>query len=292
MLRKLLIGLLVAVLVVSFISCGKEEATSGSESGEAKKLLPENMAKLQSVLEEGEFTYGLEAQYKPFEFRDEEGDIVGYDIDLASEIGKRLGVEAKPVDTSWGVVLQNLYNGDFDLIIGGMTATEQRFERVNFSVPYMDASSGLLVKTDGGIETVQDLEGKVVAGGEGTPSIGQLEIVRDEMGVSFDGEIKGFDDDSSAYEAMRTDRVDAYASSMVSLNNFAKEHEDFKVIPFKSEYWPREYSTIAFRKEDKGLRAIVNGILIEMKEDGTLYELQEKWFGRTYEDLPNTPPTW
>jgi polar amino acid transport system substrate-binding protein len=247
---------------------------------------------LQDILERGYFTYGLEAQYRPYEFRDENENIIGFDIDIGNEIGQRLGgVEGRPVDTSWPTVIQTLYDGGFDLILGGMTATEGRYERVNFSVPYMDASSGLLVRADSGITDRQELAGKVVGAGEGTPSVQQLEITAEELDLSYGDEIKTYDDDAAAYDAMRAGRIDAYASSTVSLLEFVKENPEYTVIPFKSDRWAAEYSTMAFRKEDEPLRAVINDIMVQMKEDGTLAELQEKWFGKAF-DTPNLPPAW
>jgi ABC-type amino acid transport substrate-binding protein len=135
------------------------------------------------------------------------------------------------------------------------------------------------------------LAGKVVGAGEGTPSVQQLEVTAEELGISYGDEIKTYDDDAAAYDAMRAGRIDAYASSTVSLLEFVKENPEFTVIPFKSDRWAAEYSTAAFRKEDEALRAAFNEIMVQMKEDGTLKQLQEKWFGKAF-DSPNTPPTW
>ncbi|MFN3145441.1 MAG: substrate-binding periplasmic protein [Paracoccaceae bacterium] len=143
---------------------------------------------LAEIKERGSFVFGLEAQYRPFEFRDENNEIIGYDIDVAAEIGKRLGgVEPVPVDTNWATVIQSLYNGDFDFILGGMTATAERFQRVNFSYPYMDASSGILVAADSGINTPSDLAGKSVSAGAGTPQIRQLRARLALTGISYNG---------------------------------------------------------------------------------------------------------
>ena len=248
---------------------------------------------LDDVKSRGEFTFGLEAQYRPFEFRDDGNNIVGYDIDVANEIASRLGVGAKPIDTNWATVIQSLYTGSFDLILGGMTATAERYERVNFSFPYMDASSGLIVRAGGGISGPKDLGGKIVSAGSGTPQIKQLEIAAEEHGVSYKGEIKTYDDDTVAYEAMRAGRIDAYASTLVSLLEFAKTAEGFKVIPFTSTRWKQEFTSMAFRKEDVQLRAFFNGVIADMKADGTLGALQEKWFGQSFVDiLPNVAPRW
>ncbi len=248
---------------------------------------------LDDIKARGEFTYGLEAQYRPFEFRDENNDIVGYDIDVANEIGKRLGLKANPVDTNWAAVIQSLYSGQFDLILGGMTATPERYKRVAFSYPYMEASSGLLARSDSGIADAGDLGGKVVAAGAGTPSIRMLRLSAEEHGHEFDGDIKTYDDDAVAYEAMRAGRIEAYASSIVSLMEFAKTTEGFIVVPFTSEHWGQEFTCMAFRKEDEDLRSVFNGLIADMKADGTLEALQNKWFGQSFVDLlPNVAPEW
>lgn len=78
--------------------------------------LPAEAGKLDDIKAKGELKYGLEAQYRPFEYRDESNNIVGYDIDLADAFAKSLGVKAVPVDTNWSTVIQSLYNGDFDMI--------------------------------------------------------------------------------------------------------------------------------------------------------------------------------
>ena len=257
-------------------------------------LLPFKMVTadtLSDVKSSGKLIFGLEAGYKPFEFLDENNKLVGYDIDVGSEIGKRLGgVEPTPKDTNWSTVIQSLYNGDFNLILGGMTATEERYKRVNFSYPYMDASSGLLVMKDSGITSPSMLGGKTVSAGAGTPQINQLNLAAKEHGISYNGDIKTYDKDEVAYAAMRSGRLDAYASTLVSLLAFAQTSDDF---PFTSNMWKAEYTAMAFRKEDESFRSAINQIIVDMKNDGTLASLQEKWFGQSFVDLlPNEAPTW
>lgn len=203
------------------------------------------------------------------------------------------GVEPDPVDTNWPTVILSLQNGDFDFILGGMTATEERYQRVNFSYPYMDASSGLLVPVDSGIDSPADLDNKRVAAGAGTPQIRQLELAAEELGISFSGSMRSFDEDSVAVAAMNAGRIDAYASTLVAMLAQAGNAEGLKVIPFTSDSWSREYTAIAFRKDDDSLREEINRIIVDMKEDGTLETLQEKWFGQSFVDhLPDESPTW
>ena len=248
---------------------------------------------LDDVKSAGKFVFGLEVGYKPFEFMDDSGNLVGYDIDVSKEIAKRLGVEAEAQDTNWSTVIQTMYDGGFDLILGGMTATEKRYERVNFSIPYMNAASGIIVLKDSGISDRSDLGGKTVSAGAGTPQLDQLKMSADELGISYDGEIKSYDSDAVAYEAMRSKRIDAYASTLVSLLEFAKTDDNFTVLPFASDMWAQEYTSMAFTKEDNDLRGAFDDAIREMKSDGTLAALQEKWFGQSFIDtLPDTAPTW
>ena len=118
---------------------------------------------LDDVKSAGKFVFGLEVGYKPFEYMDDSGTLVGYDIDVSKEVAKRMGVEAVPQDTNWSTVIQTMYDGGFDLILGGMTATEKRYQRVNFSIPYMNAASGIIVMKDSGISDRSDLGGKKVS---------------------------------------------------------------------------------------------------------------------------------
>lgn len=248
---------------------------------------------LDDVKSAGKFVFGLEVGYKPFEYMDDSGNLVGYDIDVSKEIAKRLGVEAEPQDTNWSTVIQTMYDGGFDLILGGMTATEKRYERVNFSIPYMNAASGIIVLKDSGISDRSDLAGKAVSAGAGTPQLDQLKMSADELGISYDGEIKSYDSDAVAYEAMRAKRIDAYASTLVSLLEFAKTDDNFTVLPFASDMWAQEYTSMAFTKEDNDLREAFDDAIRAMKSDGTLAALQEKWFGQSFVDtLPDTAPTW
>ena len=92
---------------------------------------------------------------------------------------------------------------------------------------------------------------------------------------------------------MRSKRIDAYASTLVSLLEFAKTDDNFTVLPFASDMWAQEYTSMAFTKEDNDLREAFDDAIRAMKSDGTLAALQEKWFGQSFIDtLPDTAPTW
>ena len=250
--------------------------------------------KLDDIKTKGELKFGLEAQYRPFEYRDDTNKIIGYDIDLNAEFAKSLGVKSTPVDTNWSTVIQSLSNGDFDMIQGGMTATQKRFEKVNFSVPYMDAASGLLFGGPVAVQDFKGLDGKVASAGAGTPQIKQLQDCAQAAGVKFSGEILTFDNDALAYEAMKTGRIAGYASTVVSLLEAKKVHPEFVVLPWNCDgKFGGEWTAAAFRKEDNDLRGAFDKFIGDAKKSGLLKTLQEKWLGRSFVDtLPDKAPTW
>lgn len=255
---------------------------------------PASAGKLDDIKAKGEIKYGLEAQYRPFEFRDENNKIVGYDIDLADAFAKSIGVKAVPIDTNWSTVIQSLYSGDFDMIQGGMTATQKRFEKVSFSVPYMDAASGLIMKKEGGPNDFKAFNGKVVGAGAGTPQIKMLEECAAAAGITFNGAIQTFDNDALAYEAMKSGRIAGYASTIVSLLEGQKANPDLKAVSWNCDgKFGGEWTAAAFRKEDKDLRAAFDDFILKSKKNGMLKDLQMKWFGQSFvEALPDKAPAW
>jgi polar amino acid transport system substrate-binding protein len=249
---------------------------------------------LADVVAAGELKFGLEAQYRPFEFRDENNEIVGYDIDLGNAFAASLGVTAVPVDTNWSTVLESLYSGQFDMILGGMTATEVRYEKVNFSVPYMDAASGLLVTASSGITDFAGLDGMIVSAGAGTPQIDMLTSCAESAGITFDGDIQTFDNDALAYEALATGRIAGYSSSIVSLLEASKVNPELVTMPWNCDgAFEGAWTAAAFRKEDDSLRQAFDAFIAEMAASGELEALQLKWFGQSFvAALPATAPSW
>ena len=271
----------VSILVTSLMVMSALSAC-GSSSGE--------MSTLERVKEQGFATYGLEAQYEPFGFRDAANNIVGFDIDLGNAIGVELGIEMRPVDTGWATVIQTMYDKGFDFILGGMTATAERAKRVDFGVTYAEQASAFLVRADDPLKDQGELNGRKVAAGEGTPSVKMLEDNATQYGITYDGEIQQFGDDATAYEALASGRIDAYATSYVSLVPLMnKRPGEFKTVMFRPDGWPDFYACMAFRQEDDSFRDAINDAILKLKKDGTLAKLQIKWFGVEMKTLDTAP---
>ena len=270
-----------SIVVTSLLVLSALSACSKSDS---------DMSTLEKVQKQCFATYGLEAQYEPFGFRDESNNIVGYDIDLGNAIGEELGIEMRPVDTGWATVIQTMIDGGFDFILGGMTATAERAERVDFGVTYAEQASAFLVRADDTLKEQGELGGRKVAAGEGTPSVKMLEDNATQYGITYDGEIQQFGDDATAYEALAIGRIDAYATSYVSLVPLMKKRPgEFKAVMFRPDGWPDFYACMAFRQDDDTLRNAIDEAILKLKKDGTLAKLQIKWFGVEMKTLDTAP---
>lgn len=229
----------------------------------------------------GELKIGCEAAYVPFTYRDA-GKIVGYDVELASLFCQTLGVKPNFIDTAWAGVIPSLYAKKFDIIMSSMSYTKERLERVAFSIPYAEASQAMLVRAAdvGVIKGASDLNGRVLAVKLGSPG----QVLQEKMlsalkaagGAGFK-ELRVFDDHPSAYVALAQNRVDAVLNTIPTLAMVIKDAPGKYAIVkgIGADNW----AGIAVRKEDPEIVSFLNGEIARLKADGTIYRLQEKWFG-------------
>ncbi len=255
--------LLVLLTFVSLFAAGAKEDQSVDNS-------------LTKVLEKGEFVLGLDDSFPPMGYRDENGEIVGFDIDTAREVCKRLGVElvAQPID--WAAKEQELQTGNIDCIWNGFTITPEREEALTFSDPYVDNAQVAVVKISSGYETLEDLNGKVIgvqAGSSAEDAIEDTEGFRESV-----KEVVEFKDNLTALMDLEIGGVDAVIMDLLVANdNIARSGKGiFKVL---DEGLSNEEYGIGFRKGDIALRDAVQNALNDMAADGTLSEIAIKWFG-------------
>jgi polar amino acid transport system substrate-binding protein len=256
-----------------------------SAAGVAGTLLPHaafaQAVTLAQIKAAGELKIGCEAAYVPFTYRDA-GKIVGYDVELADLFCKALGVKPNFIDTAWAGVIPSLYAKKFDIIMTSMSYTKERLERVAFTIPYAEASQALLIRAGdaGAIKGLSDLNGRALAVKLGSP--GQvlqekiLASLKAAGGAGFK-ELRVFDDHPSAYVALAQNRVDAVLNTIPTLAMVLKDAPGKYAIVkgIGADNW----AGIAARKEDPEIVAFLNGELARLKADGSLYKLQEKWFG-------------
>jgi polar amino acid transport system substrate-binding protein len=256
-------------------------SAAGAAASTFPRIALSQSVTLAAIKASGELKIGVEAAYVPFTYR-QDGKIVGYDVELAEIFCKTLGVKPNLVDTAWAGVIPSLYAKKFDLIMSAMSYTKERVERVAFSIPYAEASQALLIRAAdaSAIKGVSDLNSRVVAIKLGSP--GQILQERINAGLKAAGgsgfkEVRTFDDHPSAYVALAQNRVDTVLNTIPTLAMVLKDAPGryAMVKGIGADNW----AGIAVRKEDPEIVAFLNSELARLKADGTLYKLQEKWFG-------------
>lgn len=236
---------------------------------------------LAEIKASGELKIGCEAAYVPFTYR-QDGKIVGYDVELAEAFCKSLGVKPNFIDTAWAGVIPSLYAKKFDVIMSSMSYTKERLERVAFTIPYAEASQALLVRAADAdkIRTASDLNGRTLAVKLGSP--GQILQEKIDAALKAAGgsgfkELRTFDDHPSAYVALAQNRVDGVLNTLPTLAMVLRDAPGKYALV--KNMGADNWAGIAARKEDGEIIAFLNGELRRMKADGSLYALQQKWFG-------------
>jgi polar amino acid transport system substrate-binding protein len=246
---------------------------------------------LAEIKASGELRIGCEAAYVPFTYR-QDGKIVGYDVELAEAFCKSLGVKPNFIDTAWAGVIPSLYAKKFDVIMSSLSYTKERLERVAFTIPYAEASQALLVRAADAdkIKTASDLNGRTLAVKLGSPG----QILQEKMNVTLKAaggagfkELRTFDDHPSAYVALAQNRVDGVLNTLPTLAMVLRDAPGKYALV--KNMGADNWAGIAARKEDGEIIAFLNGELKRMKADGSLYTLQQKWFGLRMSLADNIP---
>jgi len=268
---------------------------AGSAAVAGLSVLPIGVARADALAEakkRGTLMIGTEAAYVPYEFV-KDGKIIGYDPDIIEIMVKNLGVEADIIDTAWAGIIPSLYANKFDCIISAMTMTKERAEKVLFSMPYAEATNVILLRADEErIKTADDLSGKIIGVQLGSAAAGIIKVFEQkklkDAGKPGFAEVKQYEHYPEAYQDLINKRVDAVVNSKSTMMVVMKDAPGkFKMISGITDI--PAYFGMAFRKEDGALRDFVNTQLAQLKTDGTLAKLQEKWFGTTME-TPNSIP--
>ena len=233
-------------------------------------------AGLANVLAKGKLIMGFDEAYPPFGFVSEDGEHVGFDIDLAKEVAKRLGVELVLQPISWDAKELELNGGNIDCIWSGLTITADRKEQMTFTMPYVANEQIMVVMADSGIAAAADTAGKVLGTQAASASVDALEAnlqVKDAL-----AEIILSDDFVAALMDLRLGGIDVLLIDSTVGNYYIAQQADptqFVVLP---EILQAEEYGIAVRKAEVTLAEAINEKLIEIQEDGTLDAIRAAWF--------------
>jgi polar amino acid transport system substrate-binding protein len=237
--------LLIVIAVVVFT--GKEEATDNTIS------------------------FAGSGGYPPFNYLDESGEVIGFDVDVAQEIADRLDMEMEYVTTAWDGIIEGLRARRYDGILGSMAITDEREERVDFSIPYYYSGAQVFVLKDSGIDSVDDLTSSHVIGlVTGTT----FEQDATDLGV----QAKLYEDDNQTLLELINGRNDGVLTDRVVGLNAAQQMRGGENVTAVGSVLRAEVMGIAFHEDDDELREQVNTVLQDMHDDGTLSEISAKWF--------------
>lgn len=225
-------------------------------------------------------TVGANIGNVPWEFQDESGDFVGFEVDLVTEIASRLDRELELVNIPFNGLFSAVQSGRIDAAVSSITITDERLESVSFGQPYYDSDQSLTV-AEGGPASLDEMSGKVV--GVDTGSTGDMWATEHAEEYGF-GDIRRYEGLAPAMLDLTAGRIDGYISDIPALLYYVKDKPNLKVV---QRIETGEKYSIMFAK-DAELATEVNDILTALKEEGALAELHEKWFGATPEDTTST----
>ena len=260
--RIVFVILCVLIAAGTVFAGGKKDVAGGDNS-------------LQQILDKKKFVMGLDDSFPPMGFRNDNNEIVGYDVDLAKEVAKRLGVELvlQPID--WAAKEQELNTGEIDCIWNGFTITEERKNNVLYTPPYLRNAQVIVVKGDSPVNAIGDLAGKIAGTQAGSSSIEAI-----DNAVEFKESLKEvveYKDFLTALMDLDVEGIDAVVIDLVVANdNINRSGKNFRIIGDRLE---EEEFGIGFRKNDKALCDKVWETLLAMAKDGTVAKITAEWMG-------------
>jgi len=226
---------------------------------------------LDQVKSAGELRIGTEGTYAPFTFHDASGTLVGFDVEIAQEIAKRIGVKAQFVEGPWDGLIAGIDASRYDVVINEVSITDARKQKYDFSDPYIASKAVLIVKGDNGsITSFADLKGKKAAQTQ-TSNFGKLAQDNGAEIVATDG----FD---QSIALVLQGRADATINDSLSFYDFKNKQADANV-KIAATQPDADHSGVLLGKNKPELLAAINKALADMKADGTYAKISQKYFG-------------
>lgn len=273
-----LILLLCFSLTLVLGGCGGKDNDAGKNPEPAPA---QTDTSFEDIKEKGYFVVGLDDAFPPMGFRDESNQIVGFDIDLAKEAAKKMGVEVKFQPIVWDSKVEELDSGNIDVIWNGLSVTAERQEQMLFTKPYIKNRQVIVVTENSAIKTKADLEGKKIgiqAGSSAQDAVmadkATYEVIKDNL--------LEFDDNVMAMRDLKGGGLDAVVVDIIVGKYYVSKHPgEYK---FLEEDFGAEDFAVGMRLTDKAFQAELDKALDAMKADGSATKVSEKWFG---EDIIN-----
>ena len=270
-----LMSVMAAAGVLTLAGCSSNSGSSAAASGAASSAASTGAAdQLAAIQANGKLVVALEGAWQPWSYHDESDTLVGYDVEVSRAIAEKLGVEPEYVESDWDSLFAGLDAGRFDIVCNGVEVTDERAKTYDFTTPYGYIHTALAVRKDNeDIKSFEDLKGKTTAN--------SLASTYMELAESYGATVQGIDTLEETIQLLTAGRIDATLNADVSFYDYLNVHPDadFKIVALTEE---ASHVAIPLRKgeETASLREAIDKAIEELRAEGTLTELSEKYFGQ------------
>ena len=276
--KRFVSAALAAVMALSMTACGSSNSaaeTTAADTEAAESQAEETTAEEAKTTDGGTLIVGFDQDFPPMGFVGDDGEYTGFDLELAQEVAKRLGLEYKAQPIAWDSKDMELESGNIDCIWNGFTMTG-REDDYTWTVPYMANQQVFVVANDSDISSQADLAGKIVEVQADSSAEAALKEAP-ELTATFK-ELLTTADYNTAFMDLEQGAVDAIAMDVIVAGyQIQQRNADFKIL---DDSLSEEEYGVGFKKGNTELRDKVQSTLEEMAEDGTLQEVSEKWFSK------------
>ena len=276
--KRFVSAALAAVMALSMTACGSSNSaaeTTAADTEAAESQAEETTAEEAKTTDGGTLIVGFDQDFPPMGFVGDNGEYTGFDLELAQEVAKRLGLEYKAQPIAWDSKDMELESGNIDCIWNGFTMTG-REDDYTWTEPYMANQQVFVVANDSDINSQADLAGKIVEVQADSSAEAALKEAP-ELTATFK-ELLTTADYNTAFMDLEQGAVDAIAMDVIVAGyQIQQRNADFKIL---DDSLSEEEYGVGFKKGNTELRDKVQATLEEMAEDGTLQEVSEKWFGK------------